>query len=103
MDLGPLSVRLGAWEREGRPLAHYGTYHGQFHFLGRLLKPLAIIGDGEVAEWVRLNPRGKIVTYHRQVPARARPDFVQPFRAMTIGVWDAALVTTDLDLVKRPK
>jgi 4-amino-4-deoxy-L-arabinose transferase-like glycosyltransferase len=102
LDLGPLSARLGAWERDGRPLAHYGTYHGQFHFGGRLLKPMAIIGDGEVAEWVRCNPRGKIVTYHRQVPDRARPDFVQPFRALTIGVWDAALVATDLDLVKRP-
>ena len=103
LDLEPLSVRLGAWERDGRPLAHYGTYHGQFHFLGRLSKPLAIIGDGEVAEWVRRNPRGKIVTYHRRAPDRAQPDFVQPFRAMTIGVWDAALIATDLDLVKRPK
>jgi 4-amino-4-deoxy-L-arabinose transferase-like glycosyltransferase len=102
-DLSPLSLRLGAWEGEGRPLAHYGKYHGQFHFLGRLTKPLAIIGDGEVAEWVRRNPQGKIVTYHRRVPGRAQPDFVQPFRAMTIGVWDAALVATDLDLVKRPK
>ena len=85
MDLGPLSIHLGVWEREGC----YGTYHGQFHFLGQLSKPLAIIGDGGVAEWVRLNPRGEIVTYHRRVPARARPDFVQLFRAMTIGVWDA--------------
>ena len=102
MDLGPVAARLGAWERDGRPLAHYGKYHGQFHFLGRLLKPMAIIGDMEVRQWVRRNPRGKIVTYHRRVPERARPDFVQPFRAMTIGVWDAALVGTDLDLVKRP-
>ena len=30
MDLGPLSIHLGVWEREGC----YGTYHGQFHFLG---------------------------------------------------------------------
>jgi hypothetical protein len=99
MDLGPLSIHLGVWEREGC----YGAYHGQFHFLGQLSKPLAIIGDGGVAEWVRLNPRGEIVTYHRRVPARARPDFVQPFRAMTIGVWDAALVGTDLTLVRRPE
>jgi 4-amino-4-deoxy-L-arabinose transferase-like glycosyltransferase len=103
MDLGPLSVRLATWESENRPLAHYGKYHGQFHFLGRLSKPMAIIGDGEVADWVRRNPRGKIVTYHRRVPDRAQPDFVQPFRAKTIAVWDAALVETDLDLVKRPK
>ena len=102
-DVAPLAARLAAWEREGRPLAHYGKYHGQFHFPGRLSRPMAIIGDGEVKDWVARHPDGKIVTYHRHLPTRAAPDAAQPFRSLIIGVWDATAVRDDLDLVKRPE
>jgi 4-amino-4-deoxy-L-arabinose transferase-like glycosyltransferase len=100
-DLKPLAERLGQWEDAGRPLSHYGKYHGQFHFLGRLKKPMAITGDQEIVEWVATHPDGKIVTYQRRVPPQAEPDFVLPFRSRFITVWDASVVAADPTVVKR--
>ena len=100
-NLKPLALRLAAWQAAGNPIAHYGKYHGQFHFLGRLEKPFAIIGDQETPGWVARHPTGKIVTYHRALPTGAAPDAVQSFRGHMITVWDAAKVGADLELVKR--
>jgi 4-amino-4-deoxy-L-arabinose transferase-like glycosyltransferase len=100
-NLKPLALRLAGWEAAGNPIAHYGKYHGQFHFLGRLEKPFAIIGDQEARDWVAHHPTGKIVTYRRTLPAGAAPEAVQSFRGRIITVWDAAKVGTNLDWVKR--
>ena len=100
-DLRPLAGRLALWEDAGRPLAHYGKYHGQFHFLGRLKNPMTITGDGEVQAWVAEHPDGKIVTYQRRVPPHVTPDFVLPFRSQLITVWDASVVAADPTVVKR--
>ena len=101
-DLEPLARRLGTWESAGRPLAHYGKYHGQFHFLGRLRRPFAIIGDQEVAQWVADNPNGLIISYHDRVPPQGGPAASQTYRKKIIGVWDAAAVAADLRIVQRP-
>lgn len=101
-DLEPLARRLGTWESAGRPLAHYGKYHGQFHFLGRLRRPFAIIGDQEVAQWVADNPNGLIISYHDRVPPQGAPAASQTYRKKIIGVWDAAAVAADLRIVQRP-
>jgi 4-amino-4-deoxy-L-arabinose transferase-like glycosyltransferase len=100
-NLKPLALRLAGWEAAGNPIAHYGKYHGQFHFLGRLEKPFAIIGDQEARNWVASHPTGKIVSYRRTLPAGAAPEAVQSFRGHMITVWDAAKVGTNLDWVKR--
>ena len=91
-DLTPTAARLAGWERQGVPLAHFGTYHGQFQFLGRLRKPLAVIGllHRDVDTWLENNPNGKAVSYHRVLPDAARPLFTQPFRRGYVVIWDAA-------------
>ncbi len=101
-DLAPLTRLLGQWERAGRPLANYGAYHGQYHFLGRLTAPLAIIGDGEIVAWTAANPQGIIVTYQDRVPEGGEPLFVQPFRRGLITVWEAADAAREPRLVRRP-
>ena len=102
-DLKPLALRLAAWEAEGVPLANYGKYHGQFHFLGRLTKPLGIVGDQEIAAWIDLHPNGKIVTYREEdLPADIEPEAIHPFRSKLITVWDAAKIRANPDLAKRP-
>ncbi len=100
-DLGPLSQRIGEWEREGRPIANYGKYHGQFHFLGRLENPVAVIGDGETPDWVAKNPNGLIVSYQRKVEIGEGLVLVQPFRKKYITVWEASAVADNLELPKR--
>ncbi len=101
-DLEPLALRLETWESAGRPLAHYGKYHGQYHFLGRLRRPLAIIGDQEVAQWVADNPNGLIISYHDRTAPEAAPIASQIYRRKIIGVWDAAAVAADPSIVQRP-
>ncbi|MDP6604245.1 MAG: glycosyltransferase family 39 protein [Rhodospirillales bacterium] len=101
-NLEPLAQRLETWESAGRPLAHYGKYHGQFHFLGRLRRPFAIIGDQEVARWVADNPNGLIISYNDRTPPQAAPAASQNYRRKIIGVWDAAAVRADLSIVQRP-
>ena len=91
-DLTPTAAHLAEWERQGVPLAHFGTYPGQFQFLGRLQKPLAVIGllHPDVDTWLENNPNGKVVSYHRILPDAARPLFTQPFRRGLVVIWDAA-------------
>jgi len=91
-DLAPLAKRLAAWQADGRPLAHSGKYHGQFDFLGRLKKPIAIIGENNAKSWAAANPRGKIISYHYKLPPDLTPDYVQRYRGGYVTVWDAQTV-----------
>ncbi len=91
-DLAPLAKRLAAWEAEGRPLAHSNKYHGQFDFLGRLKKPIAIIDEKNVTSWAAANPRGKVISYHYKLPTGLTPDYVQRYRGGYVTVWDAQTV-----------
>ena len=101
-DLKPLAQRLSSWEHAGRPLAHYGKYHGQFHFLGRLHQPFSIIGDQEVIQWVHNNPKGLIISYHDQLSKHATPAASSLYREKIIGVWKATDVQADPRIVQRP-
>lgn len=100
-DLVPLARKLADWEKQGYVLANYGKYHGQYHFLGRLEKPMDLVGDGEIKEWLAATPRGKVVTYQNSAPDEGKPDLVMQFRRDWISVWDADEVRRDPDLVKR--
>lgn len=100
-DLGPVAARLGIWEGEGRALANYAEYHGQFHFLGRLREPMAIVGDAEVLDWATEHPDGIVVTYQRSVPEGATPLLVHPFRGRLITVWPAKSVIGDPSIARR--
>ncbi len=99
-DLSPLSARLHAWEREGYALAHSAKYHGQFNFLGRLQRPVVVIGmlTPDVETWVRDTPKGKVISYRNDVPADPPNDFVQPYRGRYIIVWDRDAVAADPSL-----
>ncbi len=104
-DLGPLARRLAQWQAEGVAVANFGKYHGQYHFLGRLKKPLAVIGvaAGDQAAFLAAHPAGRIVAYHDVLPARpdAKPLAVYPFRTRLITVWDAATVAANPDITNR--
>jgi len=102
-DMSPIGERLGTWQREGRPLAHYGTYHGQFHFAGRLRQPVAEIGDAEAAAWMAAHPEGIIVTYQDDVPAGRVPLFVARYRGGLVTVWSVAAALADPAIVRRQR
>lgn len=104
-DLRTPAVRLAAWQHAGEAIAHVGKYHGQFHFLGRLEKPIAVVGltDDDIKQWLAANPKGKVISY-RDTPPQApepRPQFVHPFRDDFLVVWDRADIAANPRLAAR--
>ncbi|MDV2496670.1 MAG: hypothetical protein RX316_10760 [bacterium] len=102
-DLAPLAVRLGEWERQGFAIAQYGKYHGQFHFAGRLAKPISVVGltDDDMPDWLARFPAGKVVSYYGVYPEGARPEYVQPFRRGYVIVWDRSVALSDPGVLSR--
>jgi len=90
-DLKPISKQLKVWEESGIPLAYMGKYHGQFHFAGRLDKPVAVVGlkAPDMADWIRNNPDGRIVVVAKKVPDGFHPVYSQPYRNRMFMVVEA--------------
>ncbi len=90
-DLKPLSQLLKTWQDADMALANFGKYHGQFQFLGRLTRPVVLVGQrkDDLADFLTENPTGRIVAYYDAVPDRAKPVAVFPFRDSFMVVWDA--------------
>ncbi|HEY8553034.1 MAG TPA: glycosyltransferase family 39 protein [Burkholderiales bacterium] len=71
-DLRAVAAHLAQLEAAGVPIAHVGEYHGQYHFLGRLRMPFAVIEADRIPMWLRENPRGRVIAYTNvRVPHRA--------------------------------
>ena len=100
-DVRPLGERLGLLEREGRAIAHYGTYHGQFHFAGRLQRPIAEIGDADAVAWMASHPNGIVVTYQEAKPLGGMALFAAAYRGGWATVWDLATASADPALIRR--
>ncbi|MBL6927790.1 MAG: glycosyltransferase family 39 protein [Rhodospirillales bacterium] len=100
-NVSPIAEKIAAWQKAGHGIAHYGKYHGQFQFPGRLREPIVIIGDNNAADWVANNPTGKIVTYYRQAPGGVTPNVIQRFRGKWMIVWDAAAAAENIDILRR--
>ncbi|MBI2587099.1 MAG: glycosyltransferase family 39 protein [Rhodospirillales bacterium] len=104
-DLRPLAGRLAEWEAQGIALANFGKYHGQYHFLGRLKKPIAVVGvaASDERDFLAAHPTGRIVAYHDTLPERggAKPVAVFRFRSRVIAVWDVATVIANPGIARR--
>jgi len=102
-DLRPVARQLKVWEDEGRPLANFGKYHGQFQFLGRLQNPLTILGHekGNVSSFIRTHPDGLVISYYKNLPTRAKPLKTYRYRKATIAVWDADTLRAHPGLAQR--
>jgi 4-amino-4-deoxy-L-arabinose transferase-like glycosyltransferase len=86
--VGRLIYRL---QQEGRSVAHAAKYAGQYHFAGRLRKPLQVISSKRIAEWAEANPGGAVVVYFWERPpaGEASPLLVRPYRGRYVTVWNA--------------
>ena len=83
-------------EQTGHEIAFAGDYHGEYHFLGRLEKPLQEIEPGTVVAWAMAHPEGVIVTRHRELPTRAAdPVHQQRFRGRITTIWAARDILKD--------
>jgi 4-amino-4-deoxy-L-arabinose transferase-like glycosyltransferase len=87
-DVAPIARHLAAIERQGRPIGYIGIYHGQFHFLGRLERPIDHVPPGAEWHWLAEHPQGKLVQeLHDLPPGVTRAEFTQPYRTGLLAVW----------------
>ena len=92
-DLRPIATSLKKYEDAGRPLANFGYYHGQYQFLGRLQKPMTVLGvDQSTKAFVDAHPDAIIVAYYYIDEPQPVPDDITPletfrFRDFKVVFW----------------
>ena len=88
-DIRPASRYVAELQHEGYPLAQLRSYHGQYHFYGRLTKPVSILEEEHLQSWLEDHPDGRVVLYLRRLPGTdAGPEFAARFRGRHITVWN---------------
>lgn len=102
-DTAVLGEQLARIQAEGVPVAATNSYHGEFHFAGRLHRPVGILMGSEVKDWVERHPDGVLLHRHRhlQENEKAMPEFVSRFRGRDVALWRARKLVQDLDPVMR--
>jgi 4-amino-4-deoxy-L-arabinose transferase-like glycosyltransferase len=88
-DLRPLAACLKAAEESRRPVAHVGDYAGQFHFLGRLERPLEVVTEDQLDGWEAANPAGLVVRHVRSEADTAGALLARPYGLGEVGIWAA--------------
>ena len=94
-DLAGFALAIARAQASGVTVAHVGKYHGQFHFLGRLEKPLVVIPATRAKEWAARHPEALVVVYREQFRPPLPPDGarrVQDYRGdrEDLMLWRAA-------------
>jgi 4-amino-4-deoxy-L-arabinose transferase-like glycosyltransferase len=96
LDLAAPAAYLSQVEREGREIVHPPDYEGEFNFLSRLTRPIAILDGPETLAWARSHPRGLLfLTLDDQVVAAMpwRPEASFSYRTRKrIVMWSAPAV-----------
>ena len=99
-DLRPFAEKLAGYQRDGYAIAHYGNYHAQFQFLGRLTGHIVEIGDGDL-QWLRDHPKAKVIAYRFALPDGVKPDYVRNFRSRLAVIWDGKDVLANQSIAQR--
>ncbi|MBT6086076.1 MAG: glycosyltransferase family 39 protein [Rhodospirillaceae bacterium] len=102
-DVGPLARQIKKYHDAGKLVANFGKYHGQYHFVGRLTKPVPVMGLSAIDEAAFLgpNPDGYVIAYYKKIPKTAVPDFVFTFRHRFAVIWPAKTVIAHPALPRR--
>lgn len=61
-EITAVAQRVAAAEQAGLPVAQVGAYGGEYHFLGRLRKPLPVVPPAHAPYWLRDHPQGWLVS-----------------------------------------
>lgn len=87
-DLRAVANRIRALHDGGIPVAHQGKYHGQFHFPGRLRRPLEPIPEQALAGWLAANPDGRAFAYFRgdAYAGPGRVEYRQRYRGQRLAI-----------------
>jgi 4-amino-4-deoxy-L-arabinose transferase-like glycosyltransferase len=88
-DMGPPARLVASLQEEGTPVATIFNYRNQLAFPGRLEKPLRELRHDEVADWLRENPGGVLVTFKDKPPESTGLEIFDsfPYRRGTVDFW----------------
>ncbi|WP_129124876.1 ArnT family glycosyltransferase [Geomonas oryzae] len=90
-DLHPIAQAIREKQAEGYEVLHADKYHGQFHFMGRLERPLVELRSAdEVGAYVATHDKVALITYEpdkRPIDA-GECFFLQPFRSKQVVLWN---------------
>lgn len=93
-DMTPMGAHLKQLETRAVPVANAAGYNDQFHFYGRLQRPLLEITRAEIGSWLAKNPQGRVAVYLKkadEAPA-VRAEFWQPYLEGAVVLVDAQSV-----------
>jgi 4-amino-4-deoxy-L-arabinose transferase-like glycosyltransferase len=82
---------LATAQQQGGTVAHVGAYSGQYHFAGRLTRPIEIVAPEQLVVWAAGHPDGLVVTYENVwqpslVPG-ALPLYEQAYGDTRLRIW----------------
>lgn len=92
-DLRPVASAIAEAQARGQAVAHFGDYHGEYQFIGRLTRPLEIVrGPAGALQWAEQHPDGCIVigTDGPLDIRTVRPVAWQAFRSGYVYLWRGA-------------
>lgn len=93
-DVKRISNFIKTQQDQGRTVGHFGKYHGQYQFLGRLNTPLPIlIGEQALDDFIIENPNAILISYRHS--ETSIPDSIellsQPYRGKNVVAWSPAI------------
>lgn len=95
-DIRAISQVLNEKQKEGYSIVHFGKYHGQYQFLGRLTEPLVSLGSKkEISEYAVNHKNIALITYESRTEVINDEDiyFQQPFRNKKVVLWNMNGIT----------
>jgi len=91
-DMKETAVFIKTKMDQGLPVANIGKYHGQYQFLGRLKKPVAVLQNNpaEIGSFATSHPGALFISYPRKndsLPERAQVVYTHEYRGRSVVLW----------------
>jgi len=85
-DVRPMALAIRQGQDQGITVAHAGKYHDQYHFFGRLQKPLVAVPNEALTSWLIQHPQAWAVLYLRNKEVLTSKEILatQPYRGKTV-------------------
>lgn len=94
-DLSPAGERISWYQSRGIEVAHWGSYPGHLHFVGRIEKPLTTLSaTREYDIFASLYPNARLVAYLNEIsdPLKHEVEYWQPFRGRFLVIAPIAVL-----------
>jgi 4-amino-4-deoxy-L-arabinose transferase-like glycosyltransferase len=88
-EVDRIAAFLRQAESTGTPVAILGDYEGQFHFAGRLTRPIEDVNHTTALTWAAQHPDGLLITVPQSVATEATPALVARYRGRQAVIWHA--------------